>query len=522
MNKQDQLSMSSGWKSFEELKAKYSPAEIKFEKGRRSLGLWLGPLVFIIILLMGTPEGMTVEAKQVIAITAWTVIWWVCEPIPIPATGLIPFILIPAMDIMPANALFSVLGHQNNFLMIGAYIFIGTMITHGFTKRISLWLLSRKFAAKSSTSLLMVFILAVGLLSAFMSNIPCTMLFLVIGSGISQALKIEEDHPYSRALKFGAAYGSQAGGLITPIGSPNVNFLSMGLILSLCEYNIRFADWMLVGVPTGILMFIITVIYFRLIFNIKIENIEAASQYAKAEYEKLGKMTRGEKNSIFLTVLAIVLWLVPSFAAAIFGNDSPITMKLDLVLNGAIVAIAVATIAFLLPVDWKERKFTTNWSQAERSVNWGAIVIVTTGFAIGNAMNSENVKLVLYISKKMSTLVGDSSHLVILLSFIIAGTVMSQFISNVPATSILTTVAIPVALGAGMNPVAIAFSLAIACQMSYALPIAAPQMALMYGSGGIKITEFFKVGAILSLISIPIVSVPVYYWANLIFPYFPQ
>lgn len=517
-----EVSMSSGWKSFEELQSKYSPAEIKFEKGRRSIGLWLGPLVFILILLMGTPEGMTEAAKQVLAITAWTVIWWVCEPIPLPATGLVPFILIPAMGIMDANAIFSVLGHQNNFLMIGAYIFIGCLVQHGFTKRLALWLLSRDFAAKSPLTLLVVFSGAVALLSTVLSNIPCTMLFLVIGAGMSQALNIEENHPFSKALKFGAAYGSQAGGLFTPIGSPNVNFLTMGLILSLVEYNIRFADWMLVGVPFGILIFIITMIYFRAVFNIKIENIGAASAYAKEELAKLGKMKPGERNGLFLIALAIVLWLIPSIAAAVLGNTSPVTQQLDTLLNGAIVALIAAVLAFVLPVDWKERKFTTNWTQAERSINWGAIVIVTTGFGIGNAMNAENVKLIGFIAKKMSGFLGDSSHIVIILGFVIVGTVLTQFISNVPATSILTTVGIPVAIASGMNPIALAFTLSMACQMSYALPIAAPQMALMYGSGGVKITEFFKIGAILSLISIPVVSFTVYYWANFLFPYMPQ
>lgn len=36
---ENKLTMSSGWKSFDELKSKYSPAEIKLEKGRRSGGL---------------------------------------------------------------------------------------------------------------------------------------------------------------------------------------------------------------------------------------------------------------------------------------------------------------------------------------------------------------------------------------------------------------------------------------------------------------------------------------------------
>jgi di/tricarboxylate transporter len=110
-------------------------------------------------------------------------------------------------------------------------------------------------------------------------------------------------------------------------------------------------------------------------------------------------------------------------------------------------------------------------------------------------------------------------HIAIILGFVILATVITQFISNVPAISIVTTVSVPVAMAAGMNPTALAFAIAMAAQMSYALPIAAPQMAIVYGNGGLRITEFVKVGVIMSLISIPIVTFFVYYWANFIFPF---
>jgi di/tricarboxylate transporter len=98
---------------------------------------------------------------------------------------------------------------------------------------------------------------------------------------------------------------------------------------------------------------------------------------------------------------------------------------------------------------------------------------------------------------------------------------VTQFISNVPAISVVTTVGVPVAIAADINPMALAFSIAMAAQMSYALPIAAPQMAIAYGGGGLRITEFVRVGVVMCLISIPIVSFFVYYWSNLIFPYSP-
>lgn len=517
-----QLDMSSGWKSFEELKATYSPAEIKFEKTRRSVGLWLGPLLFLLIFIMPTPEGLTFKAQEVLAITALTITWWICEPIPIPAAGLIPFIFIPAMSIVPMKDFLAVLGHENNWLMIGAYIFIGALVQHGFTKRMALWILSRKVASRSSFALLLTYTFAVALVSALLSNIACTMLFLVIGAGIAESLKIGNEHPFSKAMKFGAAYGSQSGGFMTPVGSPNTNFLAMGLIGSLAGYQVRFGDWMAFGIPFGIIMLLFMVFYFRSIFNLQLDNLSSAREYAERELKALGPLTVGERNALIVLITAIVLWLVPSIASMIFGKDAQITLYLDTIFNGTIVALFCALLAFLLPTDWKERKFTINWTRSEREVNWGAIIIVTTGFAIGNAMNAKGVGLIAWSAQHLSNVFAGASPWLIVLGFTIIGVILTQFLPNVPAIAILIPIAIPTALAVGLNPVAMGLTVAIACQQSYAMPIAAPQMALVYGSGGLKITEFIRVGSLISLISVPLVAFIVYNWSNWLFPFIPK
>lgn len=516
------VDMSSGWKSFEELKATYSPAEIKFEKARRSIGLWLGPLLFFIIFFMPAPAGLTFKAQEVLAITALTITWWICEPIPIPAAGLIPFIMIPAMSIIPMKDFLAVLGHENNWLMIGAYIFIGALVQHGFTKRVALWILSRKVAAVSSFALIGTFTVAVAIVSAFLSNIACTMLFLVIGAGIAEALNINNEHPFSKAMKFGAAYGSQSGGFMTPIGAPNTNFLTMGLIASLTGFQLRFGDWMAFGIPFGIVMLIIMLFYFRGVFNMKLENLESAREYAERELKTMGPLTVGERNGLIVLTTAIILWLVPSVASMLFGKDAALTKYLDTVLNGTLVALFAAVLAFLLPTDWKERKFTVNWTRSEREINWGAIIIVTTGFALGNAMNAKDVGLIAWSAQNLSHVFAGSSPWMVILGLTTIGVILTQFLPNVPAIAMLIPIAVPTAMAIGLNPVAMGLTIAIACQQSYAMPIAAPQMALVYGSGGLKITEFIKVGSLLSLISIPFTAFIVYYWTNLLFPFIPK
>src|SRR5690625_6456088 len=57
-------------------------------KFAQKLGLILGPLLFVLIILLFTPEGLNPEARAVLASTSWIAVWWMTEAVPIPATSL--------------------------------------------------------------------------------------------------------------------------------------------------------------------------------------------------------------------------------------------------------------------------------------------------------------------------------------------------------------------------------------------------------------------------------------------------
>src|SRR5512143_3950798 len=55
-----------------------SPGEESFERWRRVVGLFLGPLVAIILLLADLP-GLGRDAHVLAGILGWVVVWWICE-----------------------------------------------------------------------------------------------------------------------------------------------------------------------------------------------------------------------------------------------------------------------------------------------------------------------------------------------------------------------------------------------------------------------------------------------------------
>jgi len=511
--------MAVAWKTIGEMKEMYSEAELAFEKRKQFTGLLLGPLLFLILILIPTPAGMTRPGQVVMAMIVWTVVWWVTEAIPIPATAFIPYIMLVVTGIMQPAQVFAVLGDSQTFLMIGAFIIVQAMISQGLAKRFALTALSSSWIGTSPNRLVFAFLGATALLSAVMSNIPVTMLYLAIGLGMVEFLKVRPEGNLGKTLTLASAYGAQAGGLMTPIGATAPNFLMVGLVFSLLGYRIRFGDWMVWGVPFAIVTFLVMLIYLRLVLKPEMSELGGVVEFAKDELRRLGPMSRGEKYALSILGVALFLWLVPSIVAAIYGQQDPTTKFFDMALNQGAVAIACALGLFLLPTNWKDRQFVMNWGEAARGVEWGVIVLISAGLLIGQAMNQPGVDLMKYIASGLAGPLNGAPPLLAVLGLTAIAVILTQFVSNVAAIALLVPIVVPVAIAVGANPVAVALTVGIACQQSYSLPISCPSMAVAYGGGNVKMTEMIRYGSVLSAILIPVTGIVMYLFTSVLYPY---
>ena len=86
------------------------------------IGLFLGPIVFTIIILFFNPEGLNYEAKCILASTAWMAVWWVTECVPIAVTALLPIVLFPTTGGLDLQSTTASYGHKLVFLFVGGFI----------------------------------------------------------------------------------------------------------------------------------------------------------------------------------------------------------------------------------------------------------------------------------------------------------------------------------------------------------------------------------------------------------------
>lgn len=67
-------------------------------------------------------RGVVCGRRSVLAVTLWIAAWWITEAIPIPATSLLPLILLPVTGAMQGNVVASSYGNDIIFLFLGGFL----------------------------------------------------------------------------------------------------------------------------------------------------------------------------------------------------------------------------------------------------------------------------------------------------------------------------------------------------------------------------------------------------------------
>ena len=82
------------------------------------VGLILGPLLFVLTLLLFQPDNLSDKGVFVLAITLWIATWWITEAIPIAATSLLPLILLPVGHVLNPEEVSAQYGNDIIFLFL--------------------------------------------------------------------------------------------------------------------------------------------------------------------------------------------------------------------------------------------------------------------------------------------------------------------------------------------------------------------------------------------------------------------
>jgi solute carrier family 13 (sodium-dependent dicarboxylate transporter), member 2/3/5 len=495
-----------------------SPAEERFERGRRTVGLFLAPAVTVVVALL--PLDLPRQQHLLAAVLLGVIVLWITEPVPIPIGGLIGIGAIVLLGVVPAADAVAPFGSTTVFTFIGAFILAQAMLRHGLARRFAMFVLSLRWVGASTYRVVIAFGAITALLSAFVSNTATVAMLLPTAIGIlsviakllqSKGLVAEDFDPLRLrvgvALMLMLAYGASVGGLLTPVGTPP-NLIGRGLIEEATGERISFLQWMLMAAPICAAMFLALAGVLLLLNRPEIKRIEGVSEYVQAERAELGSFSRAERNTLVAFGVTVFLWIFPGIIALTAGTESSLYETVSGRLNEGIVAVLGASLLFLLPTDWGKREFTLVWGDAAR-IDWGTVLLFGTGIIFGSLL--DDTGLALTIGEGSADLLGLTSTFAITIFAVILAIIISETTSNTASAAVVVPIVIPVAIAAGINPFVPALAATFAASFGFMLPVSTPQNAIVYGSGVVPITKMIRsgfsfdvLGALLIVLVLPV------------------
>lgn len=480
---------------------------------KQKVGLILGPALFFVIYFFFQAEGLSPEARGVMAGTAWIATWWVTEAIPIPVTSLLPIILFPLVTDIGVGDVTPNYGDGIVFLFLGGFIIALALERWNLHKRIALNII---YFVGTSTKLIMLgFMLATGFLSMWISNTATAMMMVPIGTAIIYQLASlvneenvkdaeEQRNMFAKSLMIAIAFSASIGGLGTIIGTPP-NTILAGQLREIFDIDLAFAQWMMFGVPLAALLILIAWVYLiKFAFPLTMKEIPGGREVIFNERKALGRMTGDEKLVSIVFGLTATAWILRVYVLQEYVNPN---------IDDTMIAITGAVLLFLIPSTQYQGVKLMNWETA-KNVPWGILILFGGGLAIAGAFGDSGLDV--WVGEQLSVLVGVQLIFIVLaVTFLV--TFLTEITSNTASATMLMPIMASLAFAIDVHPLAMMVPAAVAASCAFMLPVATPPNAVVFGSGYLKMIDMIKAGFWMNLISILIITLFVFFLLPVVF-----
>ncbi|MDG2317131.1 MAG: DASS family sodium-coupled anion symporter [Flavobacteriaceae bacterium] len=457
----------------------------------KKVGLFLGPVFFLLILLWPQPL-LSTQGDAVIAVALWMVTWWLTEAVSISVTALLPLLLFPLLDIMPIAEVGNNYGSPIIFLFFGGFVMALALEKVNLHRRIALNII--RITGTTPNKVVLGFMIATASLSMWISNTATAVVMLPIAMSVIKLLIddvdgfTKKDRNFAVSVLLGIAFSANAGGIATVIGTPP-NSILIGLLENEYQIEISFLKWMVFALPFSIIMIGLSYITLvHLIFPSKGLNFSASNEVIQEELRKLGPTRSKEKMVLGIFAVTVSLWIFRTLINSVFPS---------LGLSDTMISMFAAISLFAVPFNLKKGDFILDWKDTEK-LAWGILILFGGGLALAKGMSVSGI--VDQVSQSIAagnfSITATASLLILLMLF------MTELMSNVALVAVLAPVVAGIAIGLGIPMVYLLIPMTMASSCAFMLPMATPPNAIVFASGFIEVKDMVKAGILLNLVAV--------------------
>lgn len=439
------------------------------------LGLGLAALAFVLLAFGGWDE----KACWTAAITVLCATWWITEPIPIPATSLLPLALLPTFGVLTPAQVGQSYGSPLVLLLMGGFILSTAMEKSGAHRRVALTMVNL-FGGSSSRRLVFGFMAASALLSMWISNTATTLMLLPVALAV---IERSDDKDLATPLLLGIAYAASVGGIGTPIGTPP-NLVFRQIYTQTTGNEVQFLTWMGWGIPVVLIFVPLIALWLTRRLNHR----------GQIDMPKVGAWQTYEKRVFIVFSITALAWVTRGQP---FGGWSE---WFGLKANDASVALLAVVVMFIVP-NGKGGKLL-DWETATQ-IPWGMLILFGGGIAIAEG----------FVVSGLSQALGDALSgiaawhiLAMLLVICLTITFLTEMTSNTATTTLMMPILAAAGLAAGIEPALLMVPAAMSASCAFMLPVATAPNTIMFSTGRFTTRRMASEGFVLNLIGTVVIS----------------
>ncbi|NNI55999.1 transporter [Pasteurella multocida] len=447
-------------------------------KSRRFLFFCVSILFALLMTILLSDASFTKVQNYVLFLLFFAISLWVTEAIP-------PF----SVSILIVGFLVFVMGKSEAYDAIQylqtwsdsvIWLFLGGFFLAEAMKKTKLDLLLLKAVlpkfGNNPVYVLWGLMLVTAIMSMLMSNTATTAMMIVTISPLFT--RLNESSNLSKALLLGIPAAASVGGMGTIIGSAP-NAIAVGALEKL-GHPISFLEWMMVGTPLALILLFI---FWRVLVKKYEINKTESLDFSFLQETPAIHSNRVEflHKIIVLVILAVTLfcWLMSKWIGIPVAAASGIPI-VGLTITGVL----------------SEKDI--------RQLPWDTLMLVAGGLALGLAI--EEQRIAAHFVEQISHIQVSFIMLLSLFGFITV--ILSNFMSNTAATTILIPMGVSLLAMVGGNdihPMILPLVIGLSASCALFLPVSTPPNAIAFSTGLIKQSEFRLGGVIIGFLG-PILS----------------
>ena len=362
-----------------------------------------------------------------------------------------------------------------------------------FLKRCAIFFITCKLAQKGSWYFVCLFFASVLFIGSFISPTVLFVVFLPILEEIYSVLKLEKGEKCSAMLMIGLAFCTSISSGMTPIAHV-FSTMAMGFYKEATGNAISYNDYMAFAIPVGIICAILMILAFRFILNpdmSKLKNID--TEFLKKDLKKADKT---EFLTVFIFVIVVLLWVLPSLTKNILPNFYSIINSFGTAVPPLLGVIALCIITV-------NEKPLLNISDGIKNVPWPALIMTAATLTLGATITNDDVGIKQFLADTLSQNLSGLAPIILVLIFTIWASIQTNLSSNMVTVTVVTNVAIPFLLAnGGVSVPAVVSIIGMMSAFAFATPPSIPHIALAGSSGWTTVGQVFKYGLLLMIIAI--------------------